>query len=81
MIKDVEIRGFAGVLVKSYGRAARERCARNTRKLLADGDVEGYAMWCRIEQTVDGLLRDKILDAKSDGEEWQSRPRGPGERF
>ncbi len=54
-----EIRHFAERLVESYGRGASARCAGNSRKFLAEGDVEGYALWCRIEETVDALLRSR----------------------
>ncbi len=64
MIPEIEISSFARALVKSYGREASGRCARNRQKLLADGDVDGYVIWCRVGQSVEALLKRRALQGE-----------------
>ncbi len=61
MIPEFEISSFASVLVRSYGHEASGRCTRNRQKLLAEGDVDGYVIWCRVGQLVEELLRSQAL--------------------
>ena len=61
MIPEIEISSFASVLVSSYGHEASGRCSRNRQKLLAEGDVDGYVVWCRVGQLVEALLQDQAL--------------------
>ncbi len=56
MISDREIWQAAGAMVKRYGDDAATEAAKRADDLLVEGDAEGYAIWRRIMQAVEGLL-------------------------
>lgn len=61
-IPETEIKDLARLLVQVYGAGARGRCTSNSSQFLADGDLEGYEVWSRIERIVVALLRGEAGD-------------------
>ncbi len=59
MISDREIWQAAGAMVKRYGEAAATEATKRADDLLAEGDAEGYAIWRRIMEAVEGLSATK----------------------
>ncbi len=55
MISDREIWQAAGAMIKRYGEDAATEAAMRADELLAEGDADGYAVWKRIIQAVEGL--------------------------
>ncbi len=55
MISDREIWQAAGAMVKRYGDDAATEAAMRADELLVEGDAEGYAIWRRIMEAVQGL--------------------------
>ena len=55
MISDREIWQTAGVMVKRYGEEAATEAKSRADELLDEGDAEGYAIWRRIMEAVEGL--------------------------
>ncbi len=55
MITDREIWRAAGSMVKRFCENAATEAAKRADDLLAEGDAEGYAIWRRIMQAVEGL--------------------------
>ena len=55
MISDREIWQTAGALVKRYGEVAATEAEFRADQLLVEGDAEGYAIWRRIMEAVQGL--------------------------
>lgn len=49
----------ASRLIDGYGNEAATHAARKALALVASGDTEGYLMWLRILQAVDGMLEDE----------------------
>ncbi len=57
MISDREIWQAAGAMVKRFGEDAATEAAKRADGLLDEGDAEGYAIWRRIMEAVEGLSR------------------------
>ncbi len=55
MISDREIWQAAGAMVKRYGEDAAREAEFRADQLLVEGDAEGYAIWRRIMEAVEGL--------------------------
>ncbi len=55
MISDREIWQTASAIVKRYGEDAATEAAKRADDLLVEGDAEGYAIWRRIMEAVEGL--------------------------
>ena len=55
MISDREIWQAAGAMIKRYGEDAATEAESRADQLLAEGDAEGYAIWRRIMEAVEGL--------------------------
>ncbi len=55
MISDREIWQAAGAMVKRYGEDAATEAAMRADELFDEGDAEGYAIWRRIMEAVEGL--------------------------
>ena len=56
MISDREIWQAAGAMIKRYGEDAATEAAIRADKLLAEGDLEGCALWKRIMRAAEELL-------------------------
>ncbi len=55
MISDREIWQAAGAMVKRYGEKAATEAAKRADELLDEGDAEGYAIWRRNMEAVEGI--------------------------
>ena len=55
MIFDREIWQAAGAMVKRFGDDAVTEAELRAAALLVEGDAEGYAIWRRIIEAVEGL--------------------------
>ena len=55
MISDREIWQAAGAMVKRFGDDAVTEAEFRAAALLVEGDAEGYAIWRRIIEAVEGL--------------------------
>ena len=55
MISDREIWQAAGAMIKRYGDDAATEAAKRADELFDEGDADGYAIWRRIMQAVEGL--------------------------
>ncbi len=55
MISDREIWQAAGAMIKRYGEDAATEAESRADELLVEGDAEGYAIWRRIIEAVEGL--------------------------
>ncbi len=64
MILDLEIYRAAQATVARYGDDAALHAAQRADELMAEGDMEGRAVWHRIERAIDELRR----TAPGDGE-------------
>ena len=57
MISDLEIWRAAQATIEQYGDGAALHAAQRADELLAAGDIEGRAVWHRIESAIDELCR------------------------
>ena len=57
MISDLEIWRAAQATIEQYGDGAALHAAQRADELLAAGDMEGRAVWHRIERAIDELGR------------------------
>ena len=57
MTSDLDIYRSANVLVKHHGQDAPIHAAMRADAMLEKGDLDGYAVWCRILAAVDELQR------------------------
>jgi len=57
MIDDLDIFRAANILVKRHGAGATLVAARRAEELLAEGDLDGHAIWKRIVAAVNELTR------------------------
>lgn len=57
MISELEIWCAAHATVSRYGDGAALHAAQRADELLAAGDMEGRAVWHRIEEAIDELQR------------------------
>ncbi len=57
MLSDIEIFRAAQVTIQTYGDGAGLHAAQRADELLAAGDMEGGAVWHRIERAIDELRR------------------------
>ena len=64
MISDLDIWRSAMVMVKRYGDDAMLEAAARARKLIADNDMNGAAMWQHIGEAIERLQ----AKAPSEGE-------------
>ncbi len=64
MLSDLEIWRAAQATIDQYGDGAGLYAAQRADELLAEGDMEGRAVWHRIERAIDDLRR----TAPGDGE-------------
>ena len=55
MTSDLDIYRSANELIKQFGDAADIEAAMRADELLADGDMEGRAVWLRIGRAVEEL--------------------------
>ncbi len=55
MISDREIWQAAGAMIKRYGEDAATEAESRADELPVEGDSEGYAIWRRIMEAVEGL--------------------------
>ena len=55
MISDREIWQAANAMIKRYGHDAAGEAEFRADALLVEGDAEGYAVWRRIMEAVEGL--------------------------
>ena len=55
MISDREIWQAASAMVKRYGEEAATEATKRADELFDEGDAEGYAIWRRIMEAVEGL--------------------------
>ena len=56
---DIDIWRAAVLLLRRYGKDAAAVAAQRADKCLADGDVDGLAVWKRIAEAMLELLKDK----------------------
>jgi len=56
MIEDPDVYRAAALLIKQHGDEAAIHAAMRADQLLAEGDVEGAAVWKRIVKAVEALL-------------------------
>ncbi len=52
----------AQATVQRYGDAARLHAAQRADELMAEGDMDGRAVWHRIERAIDELGRTAAFD-------------------
>ncbi len=64
MLSDLEIYRAAQATISRYGDEAALHSAQRADELLAAGDMDGRAVWHRIERSIDELRR----TAPGDGE-------------
>ncbi len=57
MISDLEIWRAAQATIEQYGDGAALHAAQRADELMAAGDMEGRAVWQRIERAIDELRR------------------------
>ncbi len=57
MLSDLEIWRAAQATIDQYGDEAALHAAQRADDLLAAGDMEGRAVWHRIERAIDELQR------------------------
>jgi hypothetical protein len=57
MIDDPDIFRAAKLLIDQHGNDAAIRAAQRAGELLADGDMEGRAVWRRILEAIEELQR------------------------
>ena len=55
MTSDLDIYRSANELIKQFGDAADIEAAMRADELLADGDMEGRAVWLRIGRAIEEL--------------------------
>ncbi len=55
MITDREIWQAANAMIKRYGEDAAGEAEFRADQLLVEGDADGYAIWRRIMEAVEGL--------------------------
>jgi len=60
MIDDPDIFRAAKLLADQHGKDAPIRAAQRADKLLAEGDLEGSAVWRRILAAIDELWRGRL---------------------
>ena len=61
-ISDREIWTVANLLIKRYGSDAKLEAGTRADALLAEGDLEGQAVWLRICRAIDELNRSERRD-------------------
>ncbi len=57
MLSDLEIYRAAQATITGYGDEAGIHAAMRADELMAEGDMEGRAVWHRIERAIDELGR------------------------
>ena len=62
MLSDLEIYRAAQATIKRYGDGAGLHAAQRADELMADGDMDGRAVWHRIVRAIDELGRTAMGD-------------------
>ena len=57
MTSDIDIYRSAAVLVREHGQGAALEAAQRADELMAEGDMDGRAVWHRIERAIEELQR------------------------
>ena len=57
MLSDIEIFRAAQATIQEHGDEATLHAAQRADELLAEGDMDGRAVWHRIERAIDELQR------------------------
>ena len=57
MISDIDIYGFANVLILEYGEDATLEAAQHADAMLERGDLEGLAVWKRTLTAIEEIRR------------------------
>jgi len=57
MISDRDIYASATLMIKRFGNDAPIEAAQRAEALLAEGDLDGRAVWMRIMAAAEALLR------------------------
>lgn len=58
-MKSIDLYRTAWVLLREYGDDAPIIAARRADALLAQGDIEGRAVWLGVIRAINGLRRDR----------------------
>ena len=54
-IDDIDIYRFAKLLIDKHGNEAAITATKRATELLDAGDVDGYAVWKRVQQAIEQL--------------------------
>ncbi len=57
MLSDIEIFRAAQATIQTYGDGAGLHAAQRADEIMAEGDMEGRAVWHRIERAIEELRK------------------------